>query len=143
MQNIKFSSGSNNKVSETLKGIKSLWDEKSKLIKNLWKLDRLRWHKFLTKEILTKAEKIWKQESSLDPEILVKYFSSDMTFYITEIEVDNPKQAFWYVVNESYWEWEFGYVDLESLSLAKNIIWMPVERDKYFYKKTINEIKGN
>jgi len=129
------------KVIKTLNWLKQKKDEKHILIKNLWSLDRIRGHKFITMEILNKAEKIGKQEEVKNPQILVKYFSPSMTFYITEIETSNPQQAFWYVVDENSWKGELWYINLLELSQSKNWIWMPIERDMYFIKNTINDIK--
>jgi hypothetical protein len=140
LDNVKKSNNSN-KISKTLSVINEGKFKKSMLIKKLWRLDGLRWHKFMTKEILNKAEKIWKQEENSNPVILVKYFSPSMTFYVTEIDINNSEQAFWYVVDESYWQWELGYINLEELSLSRNRIWMPVERDLYFDKNTLNDVK--
>ncbi len=140
-----MSQSGTSKVGTVLNTLKTWKDSKTRLIKKLSHLDKLRGHKFITKAILDKAEKVWKQEDKTDPKILVKYFSPSMTWYITEIEIDNPTQAFGYVKNEAYWEWEFWYINLEELSIARFNSWlpgikMPVERDLFFRKwKTMNE----
>ena len=137
-----MSQSGTSKVGTVLNTLKTWKDSKTRLIKKLSHLDKLRGHKFITKAILDKAEKVWKQEDKTDPKILVKYFSPSMTWYITEIEIDNPTQAFGYVKNEAYWEWEFWYINLEELSIARFNSWlpgikMPVERDLFL--KDTNE----
>jgi hypothetical protein len=129
-----------NKVSNTLNDLHNK-DAKENLIKKLWVLDRLRGHNFMTWKILDRAVKIWKQEESTNPEILVKYFSPGMTWYITEIDIKNEWLAFWYVFDEFYREWELWYVNLEELSLIKNRLWLPIERDKFFDERAhLNDI---
>lgn len=140
IEDIKMSSSGTNKVSNTLSSIKTWTDIKTKLIRKLSHLDKMRGHKFMTKGILDKAEKIWKQNNESDPKILVKYFSPSMTFYITDIDMENPEYSFGYVFNDQYKEWEFGWINLVDLSLAKNSYWMPVERDMHFTKDNMSEV---
>jgi len=140
IDHIKPNLNKSNKVSNTLNDLHNK-DAKENLIKKLWVLDRLRGHNFMTWKILDRAVKIWKQEESTNPEILVKYFSPGMTWYITEIDIKNEWLAFWYVFDEFYREWELWYVNLEELSLIKNRLWLPIERDKFFDERAhLNDI---
>ncbi len=140
IEDIKMSGSGTSKVSNTLSSIKTWTDIKTKLIRKLSQLDKMRGHKFMTKGILDKAEKIWKQDNEADPKILVKYFSPSMTFYITDIDVEHPEYSSGYVFNDQYKEWEFGWINLVDLSIAKNSYWMPVERDMHFTKVNMSEV---
>jgi len=105
------------------------------LLEKLTTQNIIRGHSFITKEILEKAEILWRQEWE-NAEIIVKYFLpwSGWTWYITEI--DNEWIAFWYTIgNESEW----GNIGLEELETL-NVKWMVVERDLYFWDKKISDI---
>lgn len=143
VNDIQFSwaKGSWSKVINSINSVKSIKDEKEVLIKKLGMLDRMRWHKFITKEILEKAEGIWKQDSDSNPRIVAKYFSPSLTFYVTEIDQKSPEYSFWYVFNEQYGEGEFWYINLTDLSQTKTPPFrLPIERDMHFEKDRLWDI---
>lgn len=106
------------------------------LQKKLSTQDGIRWHQFITKEIIERAEKVWQNEKPIwEQEIIVKYFHplSWWRWYITEIDKDWI--AFWMV---EWLETEAGSVDLKELEALK-IKWVVVERDLYFWEKKIKD----
>lgn len=111
---------------------------KEEIIKNLWSLDKIRGHKFMTKEILTLAEKIWNQEWKWEnTKILVKYFLWNWTWYVTEI-ISN-QEAFWFIKGL---ENELWCINLNELSKLRWKFWLPVERDCFFksWKTLLSDI---
>lgn len=147
MNNLNLTKWQKKEVSKVMKSLKAISTIKKDLVKRnlileLWRLDRLRGHKFITKAILNKAETVWRQEEEDNPNIIVKYFSPNTTWYITEIDINNEALAFGYVVDEQTKEGELWNINIKELSIIKNQIRMPIERDLFFWNnKRINDIK--
>lgn len=137
MNNINCSSNKDVSLNRYKKSIKAISVMKGDLVKKnlcleLGRLDKIRGHKFMTKKILNKAERIWRNSEQDDAKVLVKFFSPSMTWYISEIDIKDEWIAFGYVIDESTKEWELWNISLKELSLVRTPFWLPIERDLYF-----------
>jgi len=95
------------------------------------KMDGMRRHKFLTKEIENKLPALYSQENNPDPTVYAKWFHplSNYTWYATEY--DNNVGMFFGYVDTGDYNSELGYFSRQELaeSMAKGL---PIERDMYF-----------
>jgi len=105
------------------------------------KLDGMRRHKFLTKEIEKKLPALYSQEKNPDPTVWAKYFHpfSNMTWYATEYD---PKVGMFFgYVDTGDYNSELGYFSRQEMaeSLVRGL---PIERDKWFTPTKLSEITG-
>lgn len=106
------------------------------------KLDGMRRHKFLTKEIEKKLPALYSQENNPDPTVQAKWFHpySSMTWYATEYD---PKTGmfFGYVDSGDPFTSELGYFSRQEM--AETLVrGLPIERDKYFDPVRLSEVKA-
>ena len=102
------------------------------------KLDGMRRHKFLTKEIENKLPPLYSTENDPDPMVYAKWFHPYATqeWYATEYD---PKQGLFFGWVNSGTP-ELGYFSRQELAEV-NPRGIPVERDKYFKPKPLSEVK--
>jgi len=98
--------------------------------------------KLLTKELLTRFNKVGSQSEEEDPIVIVKFFNPTGagTWYATEYDEEN-KIFYGYVnlVGADMAEWgEFSLAELESF---RGLAGLGIERDLYFTEKRFSEIK--
>ena len=96
--------------------------------------------KLLTKEILSRFEKIGSQESSKDPIVVAKFFNpcGSGTWYATEYNPEN-KTFFGYVSLFGDYNDEWGYFMLSELESVKGPFGLGIERDRHCGEKPISE----
>ena len=70
--------------------------------------------------------------------VIVKYFDPCGSWTWYGIEWDGKDEFFGYVVG---WEAELGYFSLKELQSIKRPFGLGIERDKYFRKRKLSEIK--
>jgi len=102
------------------------------------KLDGMRRHKFLTKELENKLPPLYSTENDPDPMVYAKWFHPYATQEWYATEYDPEQGMFFGWVNSG--TPELGYFSRQELAEA-NPRGVPVERDKYFKPKPLSEVK--
>lgn len=100
--------------------------------------------KLLTKELENKFKKIWIQDWKWEKAIVIaKFFMpyKNWTWYATEYEPET-KMFFWLVDWLEVELWYFSLEEFEMLNKSWDFM-KKVERDLYWTKKTIWEVKNN
>lgn len=94
--------------------------------------------KLLTQEIRKKLPKLYSQEKSEDPTIIVKFFCpwNNWTWYAYEF--DGEDMFFGFVVGL---ENELGYFSLSELESINGPFHLKIERDLYFDPKPLSEVR--
>jgi len=95
--------------------------------------------KLLTKEIEKTLPPLYSQDGVEDPTVHVKFFTPDSswTWYVTEY--DPESKTFFGLVDG--FEKELGYFTLKELESAKGPMNLSIERDLYFNKCKLSEVK--
>jgi len=99
--------------------------------------------KLMTKAILNTIPKLYEQESKGDDAVVyVKFFypAGRMTWYATEF--DGNDTFFGFVVGNHPDGDELGYFSLSELQSVRGKFGVKIERDMYFGKKTLKEVKA-
>ena len=100
--------------------------------------------KLLTKAILKKLPAIYSQDDKPETEVTahVRFFDpqGSMTWYATEFDGENT--FFGLKVNEYTKESWLGYFYLTDLQFRRGRLHLPCERDMWWDKQTIAEIKS-
>jgi len=97
--------------------------------------------KLLTKEIVKRLPPLYSQEQLGGKAVVhVKFFTPDSgwTWYITEGSQQDDDFLMFGLVDGM--EKELGYVSLGELESAKGPLGLPIERDLYWWPKTLEEI---
>jgi len=94
--------------------------------------------KLLTKAIEMQLPKLYSQEKTKDPKVIVKFFQpwGEWTWY--GIEYDGEDTFFGYVIG---FEKELGYFSLSELKSVRGPFGLKIERDKFFKKTELSKIK--
>ena len=95
--------------------------------------------KLLTKKLRKDLPELYSQEDLQDDaKAIVKFFTpwANWTWYA--LEFDGEDRFFGYVVGDYP---EYGYFSLKELESVNGPFGLKIERDKYFDKTTMREIK--
>jgi hypothetical protein len=97
--------------------------------------------KLLTKELLTRFAKVGRQEESIDPIVVAKFFNPTGagTWYATEYDPE-LKEFFGFVSIFGDWNDEWGSFSLDELESYIGKLGLGIERDRYFDEKKISEV---
>ncbi len=92
--------------------------------------------KLLTEELRRRLPALYSQENTKDPTAHVKFFTPDSswTWYATEFDGED---TFFGLVRGH--ETELGYFSLEELSTTRGPLGLPIERDRHFGKRTLQD----
>lgn len=105
--------------------------------------DRLRGHKFITKELEKELPPLYSQENEKDPTAYVKYFDPNSRWTWFGMEYSKEEEIFFgYVYSglDPAFD-ELGYFSLEEVGGVKNKMGLPMERDLYFKPMKLSEIE--
>ena len=102
--------------------------------------------KLVTKQIEKQLEKypLYSQESKGDEAIVIcKFFSpvGAWTWYVLEGEKKDSDYLFFGLVINDYGERELGYFALSELESIRLPFGLRIERDMYFNKRKLSEVK--
>ena len=100
--------------------------------------------KLITKAIENKMPKLYSTDGQGDKAIIqAKLFTPDSSFtwYILEMDQDSGDCFGMVTSNLNYNELEYGYFNLNELKDVRGQFGLPVERDQYFGRKTVGELK--
>lgn len=92
----------------------------------------------IPEEIKKTIPALYATEEQVDPTIYVKLFLDGWTWYVTEMSMDGDI-CFGYVV--SPFGKELGYFSLDEISELKGSLGIGAERDLYFTRITLSEVK--
>jgi len=100
--------------------------------------------KLLTNELIKRFEEVGRQEESVDPIVIAKFFNPTGagTWYATEYD-PSCKEFFGYVSIFGDWNDEWGYFSLAELESYKGKFGLGIERDLYFGERKISEVAPN
>ena len=101
--------------------------------------------KLITKAISNKMPKLYSTDGQGDKAIIqAKLFTPDSSFtwYILEMDQDSGECFGMVTSNLNYNELEYGYFNLNELKTVRGQFGLPVERDQYFGRKTVGELKS-
>ena len=97
--------------------------------------------KLLTQELLKRFAKLGRQEDSVDPIVVAKFFNPTGagTWYATEYDPE-IKEFFGFVSIFGDWNDEWGSFSLAELESYRGNFGLGIERDLYFGEKKISEV---
>lgn len=97
--------------------------------------------KLLTKQLLTRFREIGRQEETVDPLVIAKFFNPTGagTWYATEYESES-KEFFGFVSIFGDHNDEWGYFSLTELESYKGKFGLGIERDLYFGEPNISKV---
>lgn len=96
--------------------------------------------KLLTKQLLTRFEKVGSQENTKDPLVIAKFFNptGGGTWFATEFDAED-KIFFGYVSLFGDHNDEWGSFALSELEGFKGLMGLGIERDLHFEEKTFSK----
>ncbi|KKM26233.1 hypothetical protein LCGC14_1586840 [marine sediment metagenome] len=102
------------------------------------RMDGMRRHKFLTKELESKLPALYSQENTSDPSVWAKWFHpySNWTWYATEYD---PKTGLFFGLVEGL-ENEMGYFSRKEME-EMTVRGLPLERDLHFDPKPLSKVR--
>ena len=100
--------------------------------------------KLITKAISNKMPNLYETDGQGDKaKIQAKLFTPDSSFtwYILEMDLESGDCFGMVTSNLNYNELEYGYFNLNEIKTVRGQLGLPVERDQYFGRKTVGELK--
>ena len=100
--------------------------------------------KLITKAIANKMPNLYETDGQGDKAIIqAKLFTPDSSFtwYILEMDQESGDCFGLVTSNLNYNQPEYGYFNINELKTVKGKLGLPVERDLWFGKKTVGEMK--
>jgi len=103
-------------------------------------MDRRRRHTLMTAELREQLPKLYSQEKTPDPMVVVKYFSpySQAVWYVTEFD---GKDTMFGWADLGFGEGELGYISLQELSEVNRNGLPLVERDLHWKPRPLSQAK--
>jgi len=99
--------------------------------------------KLLTKANIESLPPLYATDGNPNAKFTVKFFTPDGNATWFAKELDPKTGTFFGYVDLGMGSPELGYFDLSELQAVRGKLGLPVERDRHYTPKTLDELKGN